>query len=159
VNQTLFDQETSGIMSINNNRQVLSLITSITLFFSLAGNANAVICLELGKTVPEPLSSETLKCQSTQTQCCESMLNVEEQKSRQSTDDCEECFDLSTSPSALAWSQDREEHQDVSPILNDLCRNEVLSAFNAPQRNIFLLNQAPQKTYLLQTLQTTVLLI
>ena len=146
-------------MSINNTRQIISFITSLIISFSLVGNANAVICLELGKKVPEPLSSETLKCQSTQTQCCESMLNVEEQKSRQSKDDCEECFDLSTSPLALAWSQDRDEHQDVSPIINDLCRNEVLSAFNAPQRSSFLLKQAPQKTYLLQTLQTTVLLI
>lgn len=146
-------------MSNNNNHQVFSLITALILFFSLGGNANAVICLEWGKAISQPLSSETLKCQSTQTQCCESLSNVEEQRSPQSTDDCEECFDLSTSPFALAWSQDRDEHQQVLPIINEVSRNEGIGAYHAPQRSSQLLKQAPPKTFLLKTLQTTVLLI
>lgn len=146
-------------MSNSNARPVTSFITSLILFFSLWGNANAVICLELGKTVPKPLSPETLTCQSTQTVCCESLSNVEEQRSHQSTENCEECFDLSTSPFALVWSQDRDEHQDVLPINNAVIRNEGIGAYHAPQRSSQLLKQAPPNTFLLQTLQTTVLLI
>lgn len=146
-------------MSNNNARPVTSFIISLVLFFSLGGNANGVICLELTETVPRPLSPETLICQSTQTQCCESLSNIEEQSSHQSPSDCEECFDLSTSPFALAWSQDRDENQDVSPIINELSRNEISISFHPPQPSSHLMRQAPHKTYLLQTLQTTVLLI
>lgn len=149
----------SGTMRSYKRHPITLLIIFLILALPVSGNTKEILCLELSEPVSSLPSFESLKCQSSKVECCAPISAVEDQRHKQSTGDCDECFDLSSFPVAITWGQDRDDYQDVFRPINQLSRIEAICTHRSYQNSYHPLKQPPKNAYLHKSLQTTVLLI